>query len=518
MLALASDLLFVVLFVVGFICVVRAREPQTDNEDHAYLRVQRVKGEVQYRRRPKFYGMLKAPRNADSSLRAAATELSEFDKCLQRARAVDDANNRASASLLPRQFPISRVAWDTTPLALDCLPLSGLEESMVETMDWTPEVVSLPVSAPLINFVDTTPDMDWEASPAEVAVVAATAAVLNQQPVIVTGLVQNMQSFNFTANTTVASAPAIVAGPVNAAIAPAATTITAAVAAPPRAVAACRKPRQKSVATAVPVAVAPIVKAVVDTTAAAPTGIPTGIPTYFSAPVAPVAPVAPMAPMASVAPVAPVAPMAPVAAPEAPVAAPSAPVAAPEAPVAAPSAVPTSRKKPMSSTPVVDAAEEEQGASDEEESASDEEDSASDEEASDEEESFYDEDSASDEEESSASDKEESSDSGEGSSAGSYSSEDPFDGFLNRVGIESSDDEDEEHSAGIEWTDEEDEDEDDDDQSSSSGSDVAAGPSVVSSGPAVAGSVEIPGLFTSSVLPSGPAAPRKIKAMPVRRK
>lgn len=476
---------------------------QTDNEEHAYLRVQRVKGQVQFRRRPKFYGMLKAPRIADCSspVRAAATQLSEFDKCLQRARAVDDANNRASASLLPRQLagftayptvnssysvaisaPLSQATWNTAPLTIDWYPspqlvlptVNGFEESMVETMDWTPEpigwsaasssqftemqaaipvVVSVPVSAPLINSVDTTPDMEWEASPVEVTVVAATAAVLNQQPVFVTGPVQNMQSFDFTANSTVASAPATVAGPVNAAIAPpAAKTITpAAVAAPPRAVAACRKPRPKSVATAVPVAVAPIVKAVVDTTVVAPSGIPT----YFSKPMPWVATSDPVE----------VAPSAP-------------------AVVAGPSAVPTCRKKPMSSTPVADAAEEEQGASD------------------------------------------------KGESSGS---EDAFDNFLNGMGVESSDDEDEEHSAGISWTDDEDEDEDededdddessssgsdedDDGESSSSGSDVATGPSVVSSGPAVAGSVEASGLLTSSVLPSGPAAPRKIKAMPVRRK
>lgn len=504
---------------------------QTDNEEHAYLRVQRVKGQVQFRRRPKFYGMLKAPRIADCSspVRAAAAQLSEFDKCLQRARAVDDANNRASASLPPRQFsgftasppvlssysvaisaplpcqfagfteyppvnssfpfaisaPLPQAAWNTAPLAIDWCPspqlvlptVNGFEESMVDAMDWTPEpmewsaasssqftemqaaipvLVSVPVSAPLVNFVDTTPDMEWEASPAEVVVAAATAAVLNQQPVIVTGPVQNMQSFDFSANSTVASAPATVAGPVNAAIAPpVAMTITpAAAAALPRVVAACRKPRPKSVATAVPVAVAPIVKAVVDTAVVAPRGIPT----YFSKPM-PWSATSVSAEVASSVPVV----------------------------VAAPPAIPTCPKKPISSAPVVDEADEED---------------------------------------------QEGSDSGESSS-----SEDAVDGYLKGMGIESSDDEDEEHSAGISWTDDEDEDEDEDDddeslsseldedededdedESSSSESDVAAGPSVVSSGPAVAGLVEAPGLLTSSVLPSGPAAPRKIKAMPVRRR
>lgn len=498
---------------------------QTDDEEHAYLRVQRVKGLVEVRRPPKFYGMLKAPRIADCSspIRTAAIQLSEFDKCLQRARVVDDFNNRASASTLRHQlsgftvnptvinsYSVANSAFlpqavsYTAPLAIDqyippqlVLPMvNGCEDSMAEVMEfeWTPITAELttvsssqsteiqaaiflpasaPVSAPLFNFVDTTLDMEWEASPVEVVVVCATAPVQNQQPVIVSAPVQNTQSFNFNAASTETLTPPatiLVANTVDAAVvSPVAKTVTAAVvAALPRVVAACRKSKIASVATAAPVAVAPTI------TAAVVTAPP--VPTYHRKPMTSVASSVPVEVAPSVTAVVPSVPCSTATTPR-PVAtyrksmtsvATSVPVeVAPIVTVVAASA----RDTPMSSTPVVDAAGKSQAAIDEDEDAA----------------QFA-------------------------LGTESSDSEDAFDTYLNGMGVESSDDEDDDTGAGIDWTDDEEE-----DVSSSSAPAVAAGPSVVSSGPVVAGSGLIPGLSTTSVLPNGPATPRKIKAMRVRR-
>lgn len=541
---------------------------QTDDEEHAYLRVQRVKGLVEVRRRPKFYGMLKAPRIADCSspIRTAATQLSEFDKCLQRARVVDDFNNRASASTLRHQLSgftvdptvinsysvaisaplpyqlsgftvdpaviisysvansafLPQAASYTAPLAIDqyippqlVLPMvNGCEDSMVEAMEfeWTPITAelttvsssqsaepaiflpaSVPVSAPLFNFVDTTLDMEWEASPVEVVVVRATAPVQNQQPVIVSAPVQNTQSFNFNAASTETPAPPatiLVANTVDAAVvSPVANTVTAAVvAALPRVVAACRKSKIASVATAAPVAVAPTIAAAVVTV---PVVTAPPVPTYYRKPMTSVASSVPVEVAPSVTAVVPSVSCSTATTP-CPVAtyrksmtsvATSVPVevapivtavaaSARNTPVTPTLAVTTCHKKPMSSSPVVDAAGKSQAAIDEDEDAA----------------QFA-------------------------LGTESSDSEDAFDKYLNGMGVESSDDEDDDTGAEIDWTD----DEEEEDVSSSSAPAVAAGPSVVSSGPVVAGSGLIPGLSTTSVLPNGPATPRKIKAMRVRR-
>lgn len=184
------------------------------NEGQVYLHVERVKPLVEPRRHPKFYGMLKAPVITCSSPdRTAVQELSEFDKCLQRVRALEKLNNPAS-SVSSRQIagftatptvissysvaisaPLPPATPNTAHRVIDWYPLPQLvlptvndcQNSMAEAreFEWAPEYTELqpvspcqfsemqvalfdppsaPVSAPLINYVDTTLDMEWEPS------------------------------------------------------------------------------------------------------------------------------------------------------------------------------------------------------------------------------------------------------------------------------------------------------------------------------------------------------------------
>lgn len=419
------------------------------NEGQVYLHVEHVKPLVEPRRHPKFYGMLKAPVITCSS--PAVQELSEFDKCLQRVREIERLNNPVSVpSFSSRQIagftatptvissysvaisaPLPPATPNTAHCVIDWYPppqlvlpmVNDCEDSMADVMEfeWTPEYTevqpvspcqfpemqvalfdpfSAPVSAPLINFVDTAVDMEWEQSPVDVALVHTIV------PVLATAL---------ATDTMTGSVPGI--APVG-----------------PRQVAACRGNSISSAATPES-AIAPIFAAVIPLAPIVATAAPPVV-TYSRKSMSSVATSVDVAPTVTAAVI-------------------------PGLTLAFPPSAPTCSEKPTPPAPVVVEAGKSQSAIDPDDIAA------------------------------------------QIALGADDLDQDAWDLALYQLGMLDSDSDSEEDSPAP------------------SAPVVTTGAAVVSLGPAVAGSGVIFGntdLSASSVLPNGPATPRKLKAMPSRRR
>lgn len=451
------------------------------NEGQVYLHVEYVKPLVEPRRHPKFYGMLKAPViTCSSPARTAVQELSEFDKCLQRVRALERLNNPASASSVSsRQIagftatptvissysvaisaPLPPATPNTAHRVIDWYPLPQLvlptvndcENSMAEVMEfeWASEYTevqpvspcqlpemqvalfdppSAPVSAPLINYVDTTLDMEWDPEPSSQPSEARSVLLSVPVSVPLVNFVDTAVDMEWEGSPVeVALAHTIVPVPAAAPVVDAMTGLAPGIApVGPRRVAACRGNSISSAATPEP---APIFAAVIPLAPIVATAAPP-IVTYSRKSMSSVATSIDVAPTVTAAVI-------------------------PGLTLAFPPSAPTCSETPTSSAPVAVEAGKSQFAIDLDDIAA------------------------------------------QIALGADDLDQDAWDLALYQVGMLDSDSE-EDLPAPV----------------------VATGPAVVSSGPAVAGSGVIFGntdLSASSVLPNGPATPRKFKAMPSRRR
>lgn len=463
------------------------------NEGQVYLHVEHVKPLVEPRRHPKFYGMLKAPViTCSSPARTAVQELSEFDKCLQRVRAIERLNNPASASSFSsRQIagftatptvissysvaitaPLPLATSNTAHCVIDWCPLPQLvlptvndcKNSMASAMEfeWTPEYTevqpvspyqfpemqvalfdpsSVPVSAPLINYVDTTPDMEWVPAPSSQSSEAQSGFLFVPVSAPLVNFVDTALDMEWEESPVqVALAQIIVPVPdaAPAAVVPAADNMTGLVPsitpAGPRRIATCRGNSISTVAASASAVVVPPFATVIPLAPIVATVAPPLPVTYSRKPMSSVATSVDVAPTVTAAVI-------------------------PGLTLAFPPSVPACPEKPISSAPVAVEAGKNQPAIDLDDIAA------------------------------------------QIALGAEDSDQDAWDLALYQLGMLDSDSEE--------------------DLPVPSAPVVATGPAVVSSGPAVARSGVIFGntdLSASLVLPNGPATPRKVKAMPTRRK